>query len=230
MAKSSRMLQLLNHRLRIVTQDGKSLVGQMIAFDKHMNLVLADCNEYRIIKPKKSSQEKERTEKRHMGLVILRGEEVVSFVVESGPPPSAQDGTTAVRVPASMSIGGAVSRQSAVRGPMPLGAPMPGLSGPVRGVGGSAPYVTSQPISYGRPMPPSPMMPGMPPMMPPPGGPMPGMPPMMPGMPPMMPGMPPMMPGMQQPSSMPGMQPPPMPGMPFPPPPPSSSQPPAPKH
>ena len=79
--------------LKVTINDGRAFVGQMLAFDRHMNLVLAECEEFRRIRPKKKPGETEagpvQEMKRTLGLVILRGEAVVSLSVE-GPPP-AQD-------------------------------------------------------------------------------------------------------------------------------------------
>jgi hypothetical protein len=33
-----------------VRNDGRALVGQMLAYDKHMNFVLAECEEFRTVK------------------------------------------------------------------------------------------------------------------------------------------------------------------------------------
>lgn len=53
------------------------MVGTFLAFDKHMNVVLADTEEYRITKTNKTGVQKQI--KRTLGLVIIRGENVVSL-------------------------------------------------------------------------------------------------------------------------------------------------------
>ncbi|CAD6583858.1 MAG: hypothetical protein CYPHOPRED_002509 [Cyphobasidiales sp. Tagirdzhanova-0007] len=93
--KGSRMSLLISHRLRITLNDSRQFVGQMLAFDKHMNLVLADTEEFRVMKKKRSKEEEvdddEQMLKRVLGLVILRGETIVSLSVEGPPPAETQD-------------------------------------------------------------------------------------------------------------------------------------------
>lgn len=89
------MLSLVLWRIRVTLNDGRQLVGQMLAFDRHMNLVLAECEEFRRIKPKKKANNEDEAAptqelKRSLGLVILRGEMIVSLSVE-GPPPQVDD-------------------------------------------------------------------------------------------------------------------------------------------
>lgn len=212
-----------------------------MAFDRHMNLVLWDTEEFRKIKNKKGSGvTEEREDKRSLGLVILRGDSVVSMTIEGPPPPDDDE---------KLMPGGPGAARPAGRGMPVPGAMAPmGLSGPVRGVGGPAASLMAPPSQgasvsrilhcycrelfccavvaqgaaqqYARP--PVPAVPGMPrPPMPMPG--MPGMPPgMVPGMPGMPPGMPPgmMMPPRGMPMPPPGAMPMPPRGFPPGPPPP----------
>lgn len=83
--RQSKFLQWINYRIRVTIQDGRVLIGTFLAFDKHMNLVLSDTEEFShiTVKNKKDSKEKER--KRVMGLVILRGDSIISISAESPP-------------------------------------------------------------------------------------------------------------------------------------------------
>ena len=96
------MLGLINWRLKVTINDGRAFIGQMLAFDRHMNLVLADCEEFRCVRPKKKPGETEagpeQEMKRPLGLVILRGETVVSLSVEGPPPVQDDDKKNVVRV------------------------------------------------------------------------------------------------------------------------------------
>lgn len=181
MSKKSKMMSLIHYRLRITLKDSRVLIGQMLAYDKHMNLVMAETDEFRQIRKKKGKTGGEEEEtgdgteeiKRPLGLVILRGEVIVSISVEGPPPANTEEKGPGILAgpgrgaPAGrgISLGGPPQPPMMRGGPVPFGAP-PGAPGAGRGF----------------------MPPGMPPgMMPPPpgmpGGPPPGFRPPGPGFP-----------------------------------------------
>jgi small nuclear ribonucleoprotein B and B' len=212
-SKGSKMLQFINYRMRITIQDNRILIGKFMAFDKHMNLVIGDCEEFRKIMPKAKGGE-EREEKRTLGLIVLRGESVISLSVE-GPPP-AEDTRMAQSNTSLAGPGRGIPSGRGVAMPAPpmTNAPL-GLSGPVSGVGGPG-LQAMQPKARGTFQAPPVQYPGVP------GGR--GIPPPPPGMMPPPPGMPPGMPpppgGRGIPPPPPGMMPPPPGGRGIPPPPP----------
>ena len=69
MTQKSKFLQWIDFRVRITIQDGRMMVGTFLAYDKHMNVVLSDTDEYRIVKKKDVQKQIKRT----LGLVIIRG-------------------------------------------------------------------------------------------------------------------------------------------------------------
>ena len=118
--------------MRVVVQDSRSLVGTFMAFDKHMNLVLGDCEEYRRIKNKKGSGiSEEKEEKRVLGLIILRGDAVVSLSIEGPPPPDASDKVTPGGPGTGKAVGRGLPMPSTV--PLGLGQAPPGMMAPPRG-------------------------------------------------------------------------------------------------
>jgi len=150
--KGSKLLRYVEHRLRVTLHDGRSIVGTFLAFDKHLNLVLSEAEEFRILRKSGAALLEERTERRSLGLVLVRGENVVSLAVEGPPPPSGN------KPPVGMPMGAPGRGRGGMQGGPPSGppgAPPMGLgAAPMHGVGAPG------------------MMPPPPP--PPPGG---GMPP-----------------------------------------------------
>ena len=80
-SKNNQVLQLLNSKMRVILCDNRTFIGKFVAYDKHMNLVLTDCVEYRKYKPARTKTVIEA--KKNYGVVILRGENVMSVIVES---------------------------------------------------------------------------------------------------------------------------------------------------
>lgn len=125
-----KMMNWLNYRVRITLHDGRQLVGKFMAFDKHMNLVISDCEEFRKIKDKSGNGE-EREVKRMLGLLLLRGESVSSLTPEAPPP-------TQGKKVGEGAVGGPGRAAPVGRGAGGF-VPQAGLTAPVRGVGGPAP-------------------------------------------------------------------------------------------
>jgi small nuclear ribonucleoprotein B and B' len=125
------MMQFINWRLRVTISDTRQLVGTFLAFDRHMNLVLADTDEYRKIKNKKGGEERE--EKRALGMILLRGENVISLSAEAPPAPKPKAQVLSTQQKSITTTGTAVPAGRGM-GVTPISAPPV----PVRGMGGPA--------------------------------------------------------------------------------------------
>jgi small nuclear ribonucleoprotein B and B' len=149
------MIQFLNWRVKVIISDTRWLVGTFLAFDRHMNMVLADTEEFRLVYPKgEGRKQPPRTEKRILGFLLLRGETIVSMTPEAPPPPRPK----AAGMPGA-GLGRAIP---AGRGlpPMPVGMVPSGLVAPGRGLlpmgRGVPPPGFMPPMGMGRGMPPPP--------------------------------------------------------------------------
>merc|ERR1711881_135610 len=106
----SKMGAYMNHRMRATLKDGRTFVGTLKSFDKHMNLILVDTDEYRQVRPKKGQVINEQ--KRPLGFVLLRGEHLCTLSVE-GPPPNEDEYSSMPNMTGalqSMNTGGATGR------------------------------------------------------------------------------------------------------------------------
>jgi len=132
--KGSKLLRYVEHRLRVTLHDGRSIIGTFLAFDKHLNLVLSEAEEFRIFRKSGAALLEERTERRTLGLVLVRGENVVSLAVEGPPPPSGNKAASGGIAGRGRGMSGAMSGGGPPRSggvPMGLGAaPMHGVGAP----------------------------------------------------------------------------------------------------
>ena len=87
--QNSKLSDLINYKLRVVTEDGRVYIGELLAFDKYMNMILSDCVEERIPRDAQNKLNNGsanlKVERRILGLTILRGEHILTTVVEDRP-------------------------------------------------------------------------------------------------------------------------------------------------
>jgi small nuclear ribonucleoprotein B and B' len=67
----------LGRRVTLVTTDGERMDGRFLGYDKHMNVILADCERSR-------SKRRGGFEREALGFVVLRGEAVAALSVQRG--------------------------------------------------------------------------------------------------------------------------------------------------
>eukprot|EP01062_Namystynia_karyoxenos_P066636 TRINITY_DN60542_c0_g1_i1.p2 TRINITY_DN60542_c0_g1~~TRINITY_DN60542_c0_g1_i1.p2 ORF type:complete len:212 (+),score=75.16 TRINITY_DN60542_c0_g1_i1:81-638(+) len=140
MSKRSKMFRFVNCRIRARITEDRELHGIFMAFDRHMNMVMGDTEEFRTLRSKKKKSKEGRVERRHLGLVCLRGQTVQQLSMDG------IQGTSVVnteRFPAaaaqSESLKIALAREAAAAAAAP-GAGVPaGLGGPAVGVGAPHP-------------------------------------------------------------------------------------------
>lgn len=165
--KGNKLQKLIHWRIQVTLCDQRRLVGEFYAYDKHLNLVINECDEVRTIIDKKTQESKE--EKRTLGFVVVRGEEVVSITPLARP---AQHDSRA-KAAAAKAAAGPGQAKAAGRGvAAPLGQPAMqsapiGLAAPAAGLGAPASRVMGgppggPPPSFGRGGPGGMMPPGPP--------------------------------------------------------------------
>ena len=73
----------INYRIRVTLTDTIILIGIVLVFDKHMNLVLSETEKHRRIKIKNKKMIKK--EKNFLGLILVRWDSV--FIINRKPSP-----------------------------------------------------------------------------------------------------------------------------------------------
>ncbi|CCW70489.1 unnamed protein product [Phytomonas sp. Hart1] len=70
------MLHNINRMLKVVLDDNREITGKLLVYDQHMNVVLSEANETRPLTKKMKEESINST--RSLGLILLRGEHIVS--------------------------------------------------------------------------------------------------------------------------------------------------------
>lgn len=145
---TDKQTDILNYRVRVITTDSRQFIGELLAFDKHYNLVLANTEEFRLTrKSMLSLKDRARTksnepessliqeQKRSLGLVILRGENVISVTIEA---PPVQQGSKLKQMKTGSGVikplkGISTTANSAAKMSGPIRTSAPGFSGAPKG-------------------------------------------------------------------------------------------------
>lgn len=128
--------------------DTRQITGQLLAFDVHMNLVLSEAEEFRVPRKQQHAAASAAAatkggangvkavvaeEKRTLGLIILRGEWIISISVEGPPPADPRDrlGKAAAGPGMGRSVGRGVAAGGPALGQVPGMSALGGLGGPI---------------------------------------------------------------------------------------------------
>lgn len=68
----------VGHQITIILRSNKKISGILLAIDTHMNIVLNNALEHKV-KKNDLSNEEEKKLNRELGLLIIRGDTIVSF-------------------------------------------------------------------------------------------------------------------------------------------------------
>merc|ERR1712216_1080903 len=80
-SKTNKLFRFVNWIICVTIRDGRQFIGQLIAFDKHTNVVLKDTVEFR----QEDLDPSVAWTKRELGLILLRGQNVTRIQPESPP-------------------------------------------------------------------------------------------------------------------------------------------------
>ncbi|OAF64694.1 hypothetical protein A3Q56_07586 [Intoshia linei] len=131
--RTSKIMQYINYRIRVCLRDSRIFIGTFMAYDKHMNIIMHDTEEFRTIYPKKKSVNKvAHEEKRNLGFIIMRGEHIVSMTIEGPPPNDSHKARMKIPINVMSGMGRGISRGMApmVVPPVMRGAPPMGFGAP----------------------------------------------------------------------------------------------------
>merc|ERR1712226_453823 len=83
-SRNTTMQNWVGYLVRVTIKDGRYFIGRLLAFDQYMNLCMAETMEHRVINTVKKGENRHTSQiiKREMGLMLMRGHEIVLFAIE----------------------------------------------------------------------------------------------------------------------------------------------------